>query len=254
MPTNSPQLNDIPASPAPADAATEHLVHLPKMSATAGVSSQEYVAINVVAVFALLLGFAGIMAFISQAMLLIPLAAIIAGIVAARQIAGSNGTQTGMGIASSGLFLAVGISSFLITSDLTDFYGQQQDKAAIANLCQRFGEDMRDRTFDSAYGLFSRHFKARVTRQAFVGNLSTLQDRLTREPDLGIIVAAEWNGLVEFKIEPDTGAVTATSYINFKYAKNPEGVHPVEIHLRKDGSTWLLEDIPTQFPQKQAAQ
>src|SRR5580704_164893 len=80
-------------------AATEHLVNLPKMSATAGVGVQEYVAVSVSAVFSLLLGFASLLAIMENALIVIPILALALSIVALRQINRSNGTQTGRGVA-----------------------------------------------------------------------------------------------------------------------------------------------------------
>src|SRR5271170_804167 len=104
MPSIQRQSKDSePAAPTPVGAAgTDHLRELPKMSSTAGVGTEEYVAINVPAVFALLLGFAGILALIEAPFVVIALAAIVVAIVAMVQIAKSSGTQAGGGFAVAG--------------------------------------------------------------------------------------------------------------------------------------------------------
>src|SRR5580693_3500692 len=104
--------------------ATEHLVHLPRMSTTAGVGSQEYVAINTTAVIALLLGMASVLAIMTLPLLAVPLVGVITAAFALSQISQSNGTQTGRHIALGGLFLSVGIGSFVVSGNAINWAGQ----------------------------------------------------------------------------------------------------------------------------------
>ena len=92
------------------DDPTHNLFH---MSRTAGVGLGDYAAVNVRAVIGLILGVASVVAYIfsdSYVPLAIPLAGLIVSLVALIQIQGSNGTQTGRGIALVGLLLAGGLS------------------------------------------------------------------------------------------------------------------------------------------------
>src|SRR5882762_5848677 len=102
MPTSSPESN-LSVPPAAADP----LSKLHKMSTTAGVASQQYVAVNTAAVLAALLGVASMMAMFSPLLLVIPAVTIGVALFAWRQIANSNGTETGKVLAISGLVLAV---------------------------------------------------------------------------------------------------------------------------------------------------
>src|SRR5215213_1889000 len=97
-PTTGPTTATLPR-PAGDDGpdAPDALARLHKMSTTAGITSQEYVAINIPAIIALVLGLASVVALlnVSGVLLVIPLAAIVTAFAALSQIRASNGTQTG---------------------------------------------------------------------------------------------------------------------------------------------------------------
>jgi hypothetical protein len=242
------------APPPPVSAAgTDHLRHLPKMSPTAGVGTEEYVAISVPAVFALLLGFASILALMEAPFVVIALAGIVVAIVALVQIPNSNGTQSGEGMAVAGLFLAVGITSFVLAADVMESWGRSHDRAAIKQVTELFGKDLNVSQFDAAYDLFSQHFKARVSRQEFVQKMSVLQDELRHTQanvqGLGIIHEVDWNGLATFYADPDSGTVTADTYIDFKFT-NTDSVQSVAATFRKVGDDWTIDSLPSMFPPK----
>jgi hypothetical protein len=236
--------------------ATEHLTHLPRMSTTAGVGTQEYVAVNPVAVFALLLGFASVLSIMDDSLLVVPLASIILTIIALRQIGQSNGTQTGRGIAQGGLFLAIAYGSFVISGWMLESYGRHEDRQDIARLCTRLGDDLRDRTYDDAYALFSQRFQHRVDRQTFIRTFKSMQDELTEEAKkkegLGPINGAHWNGLVHFYADPDSGMVTAQSIILLTFELSPN-TYEKTAAFRKARDGWTFDDIFEMFPQKKAA-
>jgi hypothetical protein len=247
-----------PPSSSPADElyegpaeATDHLIHLPKMSATAGVGTTDYVAINLPSVFALLLGFASIFAIMNEVMLIIPMAAITVGWVALRQINNSNGTQTGRGMVTGGLFLAVLCGSYVLTAYAADAVVQQHDRGAILAVCKDFGDKLGARQFDTAYDLFSQRFKSRVSRPEFVARTTAMQDRLTREGygdgGLGMVKGAHGTSLLAFHTDPDSGAETAEGFIVLTYA-NAASENQMGSYFRKSGDTWYIEDIPDLFP------
>src|SRR2546429_5411940 len=93
------------SEPKPADAPIDDdpLARLHKMSTTAGVASQQYVAINNAAVIAALLGVASALALLTPTLLIVPLAGVVVAIVSWRQISNSNGTETGKPLALLGL-------------------------------------------------------------------------------------------------------------------------------------------------------
>jgi hypothetical protein len=226
----------------------DHFSQLPRMSPTAGAGDQEYVAINVAAVFSLLVGFTSLLALMDAVLVIIAVVAVALAATALRQINRSNGTQTGAGIAMAALFLAVGIGSFVLASASLEGFSRQRDRQAIASLCQRFGQDMKDRSFDPAYDLFSQRFKYRVSRQDFVERLRGEQDRLSVAPGgLGAIDGCRWNGLALFSTDPDAGTVTARSDMMFHFA-HADSEQEMSGAFRKSGDVWEIDDIPELFP------
>src|SRR6478736_4490875 len=90
------------------DAPPDPLASLHKMSTTAGLGSGDYVAINPVAIFAIIMGVASALALFEETiLLLLPAAAIVGAIIALRQIGKSSGTQTGRGLAIAAIVLAL---------------------------------------------------------------------------------------------------------------------------------------------------
>jgi hypothetical protein len=253
MPSIQRQPEDSAASaPPPVSAAgTEHLRHLPKMSPTAGVGTEDYVAISVPAVFALLLGFTSILALMEAPFVVIALAGIVVAIVALVQIPNSNGTQSGEGMAVAGLFLAVGITSFVFAADVMESMGRSHDRAAIKQVAETFGKDLSGFQYDAAYDLFSQHFKSRVSRQEFVQKMSGMQDDLSHNlanvQGLGIIHEVDWNGLATFYADANSGTVTADTYIDFKFA-NTDSPQAVASTFRKVGDDWTIDSLPSLFP------
>jgi len=235
-------------------AATEHLVRLPKMSATAGVGVQEYVAISVSAVFSLLLGFASLLAIMESALIVIPILALALSIVALRQINRSNGTQTGRGVARAGMFLAIAIGSFVMSGSTIEEIERRGDSQAIEKLCEKFGDDVSQRDFDGAYALFSERFHSRTGRDVFIKTLKGLQDELAlaakRKQGYGEIKSASDNGLVHFFVDTDSGAVTAQSMMLLNFTISPVPDSRV-IAFRKSGSDWFIDDIIQMFPTPQ---
>jgi hypothetical protein len=246
MTVSPSQFNDSP--PVPVGEATEHLAHLPKMSPTAGVTEQDYLAINGAAVAAMLAGLAAVLAIINDFLAVIPLGGVILAVIALRQIASSNGTQTGRGFAMTGLFLCTSILSYVVTTDAAFRLERRADHEAIAQLCRQLGQDISDHTYDSAYDLFSQRFKSRVSRQEFITKLKGLQDQLASSGlELGPITGATWNGLSQFFIDNDIGSFTADSEIDLHFAKS-NNIDPLTAAFRKAGGVWTIESIPSLYP------
>ena len=98
------------------DATPDPLGKLYHMSTTAGVGAGiDYVAVNTIAVWAMILGLASSLAMVDPYLLIILLVAIVFSVVALRQINNSNGTQTGRWLAWFGMALAVGFASFVLS-------------------------------------------------------------------------------------------------------------------------------------------
>jgi len=107
-----PRKSDEAASETP-----DPIAHLHKMSTTAGVGSQDYVAINNAAIVSVILGLCTALAFLGIPFLIVGAAGIVSGIIALLQIRHSNGTQGGRGLAILGMLLSLALAGSVAAAD-----------------------------------------------------------------------------------------------------------------------------------------
>jgi len=223
---------------------SDPLGSLHKMSTTAGVGSGEYVEINGWAVWTMVLGLASSLAILDAVLLVIPLTAIVFAFVALRQIANSNGTQAGRGLAWGGLVLALGFAGFRGTLQWKQFSETRADRAAMAGMLEDFGQNVKDGKFDQAYQLFSQQFQQRVSKEQFSGQLRFLQ----KTQIYGNLVSIKSNGYFEFEdspADPDLRLARTTALIAFD--KTGEPLHE-DAYFRHQGGKWYIDNIPRVFP------
>src|SRR5437667_6109780 len=134
------------------------------MSTTAGLGSGDYVAVNGAAVFALLLGMASALIFFADYLLVIPLTCVLVAIVAWVQINTSNGTQTGKALIVLALLLAVGFGGLVSARNIIAWQTTRDDRAAIMNLIDQLGNDIKTGDFQAAYCRFSGRLDSRDPR------------------------------------------------------------------------------------------
>jgi len=241
--TNPPASEAYRAEPA---SDGDPLLHLHKMSTTAGLGSQEYVAVNVTSVIAILFGLASLLAIASPVLLVFPVVGVGLSLIALRQIRNSNGTQTGGGLAILGLVFSGIITAVIFSYQGVQAVHRRADKQAIAGLCQKYGELLDQRKFAEAYDLFDSDFQNRVGKQAFINSLTMIQNRGTVVPPIDQI---SWNGLADFH-EDDTSTETADSVMKIHYKGLDSSLSDRgQIHFKRSGdSPWLIDNIPEQFP------
>jgi len=219
------------------------LLHLHKMSTTAGLGSQDYVAVNVTAVIAVLFGLASLLAIASPVLLIFPLVGVGLGVVALRQVKHSNGTQTGAGLAILGLALSGIITAALLCYQGFQVMQRRADQSALASLSQKFGELLDQRKFAEAYDLFDSDFQTRVSKQAFISQLTSVQS----QQFMGPIDAISWNGLAEFHSD-DAGTQTADAMLKI-HSKGSANEARLAAHFRRAGDgPWMIDNIPDLFP------
>ena len=220
------------------------LALLHKMSNTAGITSQEYVAINIPSIIALVLGLASVVAVLNPVLLVVPLAAVVTAFAAMSQIRASNGTQTGRGFAILGIVLALAIGGFVLVRAVAGRYQSQADRQAIVARIDELGRHVRAKEYDKAYALFSTRFQNRINAQTF----NARWEAANSIPNLGPITSIEWNRTdILFQDDPESGARVgyAASWINFE-----KGAEPARytFEFRKSGAKWEIDDIPSLFP------
>jgi hypothetical protein len=231
-----------PPNPDPA-AASEHLLHLHKMSTTAGLGSGEYVAVNVTAVLAIICGLASMLAILGNLLLVIPAIGVVLGIVAIVQISRSNGTQTGKLLAWAGLILSVLIGGGLVTTQIVQAAARAQDEKDIAALCHQFGVLINTDKFDDAYDLFDSTFHGRVTLQDFESRMTANQHSSALPP----VVAVEWNNIPPmFDVSPE-GDEIARAVVKIYYPNMVEADREDVRLVRADG-VWRFDEFTKFFP------
>jgi hypothetical protein len=239
-PTTAPLDRPVPGD----DAGPDPLASLHKMSTTAGISSQEYVAINIPSVLALILGLASVLAVLHWILLLVPVAGIVVGFISLSQIRASNGTQTGRALAWLGIVLSLALGTFKLAREGIEYSSSAADRNAIVQQIAELGRHVSARDYDKAYAMFGPRFQARITRPAFEG----VWEQAQSYPQLGRILSMEWNQTsIYFQSDPGSGTKVATAYAWVKFEKSKDlARHPLV--FRKTGGKWIIEDATQLFP------
>lgn len=234
-----------PASTTGAGVEDDPFLRLHKMSTTAGLGSGDYVAINGNAVAAVLLGVTSAFVLMgSNLLLLLPLAAIVCAIIAFRQISDSNGTQTGRGLATLGLLLAVGLGGSFAGHEAFAAVRNHADSRQIISIMREFGSDLHNERYPDAYQLFDEHFRDRVPLDRF----TTVWQQYNAHPNIGKITGGDWNNLLEFATDPVTGERTASGMLVMGFEHIP-GKDRVPTIFRLLQGKWWIDDMPNVFPE-----
>lgn len=231
-----------PAGPAPAD--DDPLSHLHKMSTTAGVSSQDYVAINIPSIIALVLGLASVLAAVFPVALLIPAVSVVFGLVSLSQIRRSNGTQTGRGFAYLGILISLAIGGFVLARQVVTRQQSRLDRDEIIARIEELGRYISAKDYDKAYAMFTDRFHARIDRAKF----DATWDQMQSYPTYGAIKSMRWNQIdIAFEEDPESGSKQASAFTWVQYEKTAEPARNPFV-LRKVGGKWMFDDAPQVFP------
>jgi len=152
------------------------IAHLHRMSTTAGVGSQEYVAINNLAVAAALLGLATALAFVHYFFVILGLAGIACGTIALFQIRDSNGTQGVRGLAWTGIVLSVVLAGIFAASTAAAWAREQEDRRQINRLIEDEGKAVKAGDYAKAHSLFDDDFRKKWTLAPFESRWKEYQD------------------------------------------------------------------------------
>lgn len=227
-------------------AGADPLARLHKMSTTAGISSQEYVAINIPSLVATFLGLASTLALLEPIFLIVAATGAVCGVIALRQIRDSNGTQAGRAFAYLGIVLSVLLGGAVLAMQVYQSVTTRSDQQAIAGTITRLGEHIAADNYDAAYAMFSGRFRERVKPDKFKSQWGMI------ETAIGQIRSMEWNRVaMRFEEEPGSGTRVATAMALFHFeGARGEGRQPVI--LRKTEGTWVIDDMPQVFPPENA--
>jgi hypothetical protein len=237
-----------PEPPPVASDPADHFSHLHKMSTTAGVTNQDYVAVNPLAVVAALLGVASGLAFSGWLLLVIPIVGIVFAVVAIWQIGNSNGTQTGKGLAVVGLALCVLCAAGMMASRYMQYAAVRNDANAIAATIADTGKLVQAADYKKAYDQFDAQFKRNIPFDQFQQTWQGVQTYI------GKLQTMEWNGVMP-AFESGAGTTMAATKAKVKFEKGQEERY--DVILRHEGGKWLINALPQFFkprpPQKKPA-
>lgn len=208
------------------------IASLYKMSTTAGVGSQEYVAINNVAIASAVLGLSTALAFLGPLFLVLALAGIICGIIALRQIHNSSGTQGGRAVAWIGIILCLAMAGSVVVYNVMDRLREREDERQINALIEQMGKDVKAGDYAKVFAIFDAEFQNGWKLPAF-----TLRWQ-TQEGFNGAIQEIHGSDAFQFTVAGG-GTVEAYTLVKVKYANMPVE-RPYNIFLRKRDGQWRV--------------
>ena len=118
------------------------------------------------ALFALILGLFSFLAFFSEMLLIVPLASLVAAVIAFRQINRSSGTQTGRWLIVLGLLAAIGCGGTVLLLSATQGLRTRADRETIAKVTVDFAQKVKNGNTQAAYDLFSDRFHQHRRRKS----------------------------------------------------------------------------------------
>jgi len=223
------------------------LARLHKMSTTAGVASSQYVAINALAITALLFGIASALSLFASVLLVIPVVGVVFALVAIRQVQQSNGTQTGRGLAIIGLVLCVVLGAAVIARQAMASLRTSADTHRIAALIDELGQEVGADRLQQAYTLFSPMFRARISPGTFEARWRSMQGKEA----LGRVHGMAWNEVPPL-YDTVAGGAVPIAITQVKIKSDVPNDDRFRVDFRKVEGQWLIDDIPTFFPEQPA--
>jgi len=226
-------------------AGSDPLASLFKMSTTAGLGSQDYVAVNVLSVVTLALGLASGLVLLDNILLVIPIAGIVIGVLSLIQIRKSAGTQTGTAWATLGLLLCLGLAGYKFGNGAIAAANSHADQSALSQMITDLGRDVSQAdTTEKAYALFSDDFRTRVTPEVFKTRWAMMRSREL----LGDLTTIESNGIYRIDTDPKTKETRGVTGTIFAYSKISTGGERRNFFFIKTPNGWKLDNIPDLFP------
>lgn len=212
------------------------------MSTTAGLGSTEYVAVNPLAVTAIVLGLLSVVVLMGWPLLIVPIAAVIFAIVALRQIRNSNGTQTGKGLAWGGIVLGAAFVALVGTRQVLARMTAAEEQKQIAVLVSELGERMQQQDWQAIYELFSPQFQQAWQPGPFAEQLTPYLSSDYLGPLTGTTASAR------IHVEDYAADRRGFGNIHFSYQNLDQPV-TLGAEYIKIGQLWRINSIPELFPQ-----
>jgi len=225
-------------------AGPDPLARLYHMSTTAGVGTQEYVAINSTAIAALILGISSVLALLHPVLLVIPIAGAICAVLAFIQIRDSNGTQTGRALAGIGLLLAFAFGAGKGGYDVYQKVRTRGDERQISQLIEQFGQSLAAGNYDQGYDLFTERFRNRVDRISFEATFRQLEQMR----ETGALDSVIWNKEPMAFERGDDNRQAAAAMTFMHWRQQPTPGSRIMFQFLTEGGRWRINDISAVFP------
>ncbi|MGH7176770.1 MAG: DUF4190 domain-containing protein [Tepidisphaeraceae bacterium] len=219
------------------DPQADPVTGLHRMSRTAGLGSQDYVAINGTSISALVFGLASAAVLLSPIFLVIPTTGIVLAIFALRQIGNSNGTQSGREMAWCGMVLAVLLLAFSGGQAVWSAWNTHGDEVQIARVLETLGKNLNEQKFDQAYGQFSGQFQTKTSRARF----DEVMTRMRQSRFYGPVKDMHWNGRASFESQVGESITHAEAFAIVHLESGGETREHVLL-VREDGQ-WKIDDV-----------
>jgi hypothetical protein len=216
--------------------------HLHRMSTTAGVGAQEYVAISGASIAALVFGLASSMAILNIVLLAVPAVGVVCGIVAFRQIARSSGTLGGRSFAAAGLLLSLGFAAFVIVQSARAAAADAAARKALQLVVADWSEAIRSGKVDRAYQTVSEQMK----QIAAPPEMFSQRIRALRQGFYGDFQGIELGKRLGFSMS-ESGFRQAEGVLELKYSKAEKPVTREVKFVKTNDGRWQVDDMPTVF-------
>ncbi|MBC7782770.1 MAG: DUF4190 domain-containing protein [Burkholderiales bacterium] len=223
----------------------DNLARLHRMSRTAGLGSTDYAAVNVPAVMTIIIGAASVLAVITPIFLFIPVAGVVIGIIALRQLRASNGTQTGTTIAVIGLLACLGFSAVSGYKVLSELRREARDKQQLDGLVERFGATLSQDKIDDAYQMLDGRLRERVTKPIFEQFI-----RGQYVAAFGPIKSMKATGIYEIQEATDDTGMRMAAGVGFVSTERFPSERALRTNFvyRWSGEDWKIFNLPEWFP------
>lgn len=227
-------MSDSPDNAAPG---SDPLAGLYRMSKTAGLGSSDYQAVNVPSVVALVMGLASFIASFEPTLLVIPLVALVLGVLALVQIKRSGGTQTGLPWAVAGIVLSLGFGAWAATGSYREAARTAADRDELVSIVSRFSDAVRGGQDDAAYQLFSEDFRSRITLAKFAEPWRTYRERAP-------LKEVRSNGLFDFQTATDSNLRLASGQLIMQFENGQLMADRPQIVFTNRMGKWEIENMP----------
>jgi hypothetical protein len=232
-----------PASPTSAPENAAGLARLHKMSTTAGVGLGEYRAVNGLAVTSLVLGIASWMSWLHPMLFLLPVVGVVMGVLAIVQIRRSSGTQSGIGLAGTGIVLSMLLGGWAFTVSAGERHRVIEHRREIDAVAVEFGEALAAADYARAYRLTDTNFQREISLERFVSVFSSESGRL------GGFHGAASNSLARVVV-PEEGPPTAEARLIIQIGLPDPFSQTVRLVRREEG--WRFTEFEAWFPRQGA--